>query len=76
MSTPKQEAQAAKRSSVWEKLFYETLPYVYLLVGVVCVVYEYSSLYLRISGGLLAIAAITILVMRWSYRRDNWFFRQ
>jgi hypothetical protein len=51
-----------------ETLWYEALPYLYLVAGVASIIYAPSYLG-RLSGGLLIVAALTILKMRRTYRR-------
>ena len=50
-------------------IWYETSPYLYALLGTV-VLFGSEGTLAKLSGGLLVVAAITILRMRWTYRRQ------
>ena len=54
----------------FERTFYEFNPYVYAAVGTATIVYPPGSLLMKASGFVLLFAAITILGLRWIYRRD------
>ena len=54
-----------------ESLWYEAFPFLYGIAGVVALLIEPVSTLLRISGTLLVVAAITILRLRWVYRRSH-----
>lgn len=54
-----------------EQVWYEAFPYLHGVGGLVSLFFEPGSLLLRISGGLLIMAAATILRLRWAYRRDQ-----
>jgi hypothetical protein len=51
-------------------VWYETSPYFYASLGAVVMLGSYGTLATS-SGGLLVIAAMTILRMRWVYRRNT-----
>ena len=55
-----------------ETLWYELFPYIYGLGSVVAFFIKPESTLLRISGGLLLVAAITIIRLRWIYRRAHY----
>ena len=51
-----------------ETWWYEVSPYLYIIVGMISLVF--SSTYLAmLPGSLLIIAALTIIRMRWVHRR-------
>lgn len=52
-----------------ENMWYEFLPYLYAVCGVVALSYSPGSYLLRGSGVLLITAVLTILRLRWIYRR-------
>ncbi len=52
-----------------ETIWYEAFPYLYGIGGVVAILIRPGSLLLKISGALLIVAALTILRLRWVYRR-------
>ena len=52
-----------------ESLWYEFSPYLYAVFGVGAVFYGPGSLLLKGSGILLVAAALTIVRLRWVYRR-------
>ena len=52
-----------------ETLWYELSPYLYSACGVVSLSYSSDSTLLKGSGILLIIAALTIVRLRWVYRR-------
>ncbi len=52
-----------------ESLWYEAFPYLYGVGGVVACCVSPGSTLLKISGALLIVAAITVIRMRWVYRR-------
>ena len=52
----------------FEVLWYEASPYIYVIVGIIAMIYA-SSYLAMLPGGLLIAAAVTILRMRRSYRR-------
>ena len=56
----------------FERLWYETSPYVYGLLGIV-VMLGFEETLGRLSGALLVVAAGTILWLRWvnRHRRDD-----
>ena len=54
-----------------ESLWYEAFPFFYGISGVVAFLIKPESTLLRISGALLVVAAITILRLRWVYRRAH-----
>ena len=54
-----------------ESLWYEAFPFLYGIAGVVALLIKPGSTLLRISGALLVVAAITILRLRWVYRRSH-----
>ena len=51
-----------------EVLWYEASPYIYILVGVIAMIYA-SSYLAMLPGALLIAAALTIIKMRRTYRR-------
>jgi hypothetical protein len=51
-----------------ETCWYEFSPYLYIIVGVISIAFSASYLAM-LPGGLLVIAALTILRMRWVHRR-------
>ncbi len=53
-----------------ETVWYETFPYLYGIAGIVSILIRPGSLLLKISGVLLVVAALTILRLRWVYRRN------
>lgn len=63
----KRDRQRMDLETVW----YEAFPYLYGIGGVVAMLVTPGSLLLKISGALLIIAALTILRLRWVYRRDQ-----
>lgn len=54
-----------------ESIWYETAPYAYVFAGIYAASAE--SRLATVSGALLVIAAVTILRLRWSYRRKREF---
>ena len=52
-----------------EALWYEAFPYFYGISGAVAFFVNPGSMLLKISGVLLITAAITIMRLRWVYRR-------
>ena len=52
-----------------ENLWYEASPFVYGIGGLFALLTQPGAILLRISGVLLIAAALTILRMRWRYRR-------
>ena len=48
--------------------WYEVSPYLYIIVGVISIALS-STYSARLPGGLLIIAALTIIRMRWVHRR-------
>ena len=52
-----------------EQVWYEAFPYVYGAGGAVALLFQPGSFLLKVSGGLLIVAAVTILRLRWVYRR-------
>lgn len=55
-----------------EQTWYEVFPYLYGIGGFVAIFLPGGSGLLRASGVLLIVASITILRLRWVYRRA-WF---
>jgi len=55
-----------------ESLWYEAFPYLYGIGGVVVIVVSAGSGLLKVSGVLLVVAALTIVRMRWVYRRRRY----
>lgn len=55
-------------SNVIESLMYEVLPFAYLVAGLGAILVSKSG-FLTVSGILLLVASVTILTMRWTYRR-------
>lgn len=53
-----------------ERLWYELSPYAYSGVGVATALYTPGSLLLKASGLVLFVAAMTIIGLRFAYRRD------
>ena len=53
-----------------ETLWYEAFPYLYGLGGVVAILLHGESGLLKGSGVLLIVASLTILRLRWVYRRQ------
>ncbi len=53
-----------------ETVWYDAFPYLYGIGGVVAILIRPGSLLLKISGALLIVAALTILRLRWIYRRE------
>lgn len=51
-----------------EIVWYEAFPYLYGVGGLVALLYPGSPL-LKVSGALLIVAAVTIIRLRWVYRR-------
>ncbi len=54
-----------------EALWYEVVPYVYGIGGLVAFFVKPESTLLRLSGALLVVAAATIFRLRWVYRRAH-----
>ena len=54
-----------------ETLWYEMFPYVYGVGGSVAFFVRPESTLLRVSGALLLVAAVTIIRLRWVYRRAH-----
>lgn len=52
-----------------EQVWYEAFPYLYGVGGLVALFFQPGSFLLKLSGGLLIVAALTILRLRWVYRR-------
>ncbi|MGI9024021.1 MAG: hypothetical protein ACR2GP_00250 [Burkholderiaceae bacterium] len=52
-----------------ETLWYEISPYLYAVCGLFLLSYGSASGLLKVSGILLIIAALTIVRLRWVYRR-------
>ncbi|MGI9025331.1 MAG: hypothetical protein ACR2GP_07070 [Burkholderiaceae bacterium] len=53
-----------------ETAWYELSPYIFVGSGIAANIYSPGSLLLRVSGLLLLAVAITILGLRWIYRRE------
>jgi hypothetical protein len=53
-----------------ERLWYETSPYLYTALGV-GTASDAPNLLMKASGLILLAAALTILGLRWVYRRDE-----
>jgi hypothetical protein len=51
-----------------ETCWYEFSPYIYIVIGVLSIFYATTHVG-RLSAGLLIIAALTIVRMRWTYRK-------
>jgi hypothetical protein len=54
----------------FETCWYEFSPYIYIVVGAFSIFFS-SNLVGSISGGLLIVAALTILRLRWVHRREQ-----
>ena len=61
---------ATESSMRFERTWYEVNPYVYAAMGAATIVYPPGSLLMKASGFVLLFAALTILGLRWIYRRD------
>ena len=53
-----------------ETCWYEFSPYLYIVAGIVAIVLS-RSLVGGLAGGLLIVAAVTILRLRWVHRRNE-----
>lgn len=53
-----------------ETLWYEVSPYIYAIAGVLALISVDSRLS-TFSGGLLILAALTVIRLRWSYRKQR-----
>ena len=53
-----------------ERAWYEVSPYLHLTVGVATIFYAPGSMLMKGSAMVLLAAAMTIIGMRWVYRRD------
>ena len=54
----------------FERTCYEFNPYVYAAMGTATILYPPGSMLMKASGFVLLFAALTILGLRWIYRRD------
>ncbi len=53
-----------------EHAWYETSPYLYAAAGVAATLHRPGPLLMKASGILLLATALTIVALRWIYRRD------
>jgi hypothetical protein len=53
-----------------ETFWYEFSPYIYLVAGAISIFFS-RALVGSIAGGLLIVAALTILRLRWVHRREQ-----
>ena len=54
----------------FERTCYEFNPYLYAAMGATTILYPPGSTLMKASGFMLLFAALTILGLRWIYRRD------
>ena len=54
----------------FERTWYEVNPYVYTAFSTATILYPPGSLLMKGSGFVMLFAAMTIIGLRWMYRRD------
>ena len=52
------------------RIFYEALPYCYIVTGFICAMYGQSTL-ISVSAFLLVMVGLLLLFMRFNFRRDQ-----